>query len=194
MDLREHTSGSLRARAVLLAAIVVAGCTAGPGATPSAAKPSAATPTTTASTAPSVAPTTASSTASPSATPPPNAAFTADDKMIAKLISSGAGVAIPQLKALNDSDPSQLEQIFLPLGVWIASQKAGFEPYTPSTCTTAAMELYADGIDRYDAIRKVFLAWRDWGAHGHAFPPGAPDQAIIAFEKALVELKAHCPV
>jgi hypothetical protein len=171
-----------------LAGILVAGCTGGPGATPSAA-----TPTTTVSAAPTASPSTASSTASPKASLPSNTTFTADDEKIAKLISSGAEVAIPQLMGLNDSDPSKLEDLFLPLGVWIASQKAGLEPYTASSCTSAAVARFIEGLDRYDVIRKEFLAWRDWGANGHAFPPGAPRLAHESFDAALVELKAHCP-
>ncbi|HEV2951673.1 MAG TPA: hypothetical protein VGZ51_06195, partial [Actinomycetota bacterium] len=101
--------------------------------------------------------------------------------------------AIPDLKLLNDMDPSKLEDQFLPLGEWITSQKAGVEAYTASSCTNAAVEQFIDGIDQYDAIRKQFLAWRDWGAHGHAFPVAAPGQAVIAFEQALAELEAHCP-
>ena len=69
----------------------------------------------------------------------------------------------------------------------------GVAAYTASSCTTAAVELFHDGLDQYDAIRKQFLAWRDWGAQGHAFPVAAPGQAVIAFEQALVELDAKCP-
>ncbi len=94
---------------------------------------------------------------------------------------------------LNKSDPSKLEEIFLPLGVWIANQKAGLKSYTASSCTSAAVARFIEGMDRYDAIRKEFLAWRDWGANGNAFPPGAPRQAHESFSTALTELEAHCP-
>lgn len=171
-----------------LAVILLAGCTGGPGATPLATSQN-----TTVSTAPTGGTSTASPTASPVATPVPNTAFTADDEKIARLISMGAEVAIPQLMVLNESDPSKLEDIFLPLGVWIASQKAGLEPYSASSCTSAAVARFIEGMDRYDAIRMQFLAWRDWGANGHAFPPGAPRQAHESFDAALVELEAHCP-
>jgi hypothetical protein len=55
------------------------------------------------------------------------------------------------------------------------------------------VERFEDGLSQYDAIRKKFLAWRDWGATGHAFPPGAPREAAGAFEDAVAELDAHCP-
>jgi hypothetical protein len=175
-------------RGLALIALLLAGCTGGPGATASAAIPA-----TTESTAPSVGASTASSTTSPTASPQLATVFTADDEEIARLISAGAEGAIPQIKVLNASDPSKLEDIFLPLGVWIASQKASLEPYSASICTSAAVARFIEGLARYDAIRKQFLAWRDWGAHGHAFPPGAPREAVESFEEALVELKAHCP-
>ena len=174
-------------RALALAAILLAGCSAGPGATPSAAIPEATV--SIAPTAPPSAPPTASSTASPS----PNTSYTADDEAIAGLIRTGADEAIPQLRVLNDSDPSRLEDLFLPLGIWITGQKASLEPYTASTCTSGAVARFTEGLDRYDAIRKKFLAWRDWGATGNAFPPGAPREAAESFEEALVELEAHCP-
>jgi len=55
-----------------------------------------------------------------------------------------------------------------------------------------AVDLFLDGLDAYDDIRAKFLAWRDWGAHGNAFPPGAPNLAIGMIEDALVELDARC--
>jgi hypothetical protein len=119
--------------------------------------------------------------------------YTPDDEEIAKLVRAGAAEAIPDLKSLNGMDPSKLEGQFLPLGEWITSQRTGIEAYTASSCTTAAVERFMDGIDQYDAIRKQFLAWRDWGANGHAFPVAAPGQAVLAFEAALTELDAHCP-
>lgn len=173
-------------RAAALVALLLAGCAGAPGVTPSPATPAApATPTAGMSTTQPTAP--------PTATPVPNTVYTADDEEIAKLIRAGADEAIPQLKLLNDMDPGQLEDRFLPLGVWITSQKAGVEAYTPSSCTTAAVALFIKGMDRYDDMRKRFLAWRDWGAHGHAFAVGAPGQAVATFEEALVELEAHCP-
>ncbi len=176
-------------RLTVLVALLLAGCTAVPGGAPSPATPAA--------TAPSATPTadrsTPEPTASPSATTVTSTAYTADDDEIAKLIRAGAAEAIPDLKLLNDMDPGKLEDQFLPLGDWITSQKAGVAAYTASSCTMAAVEQFVDGIDQYDAIRKQFLAWRDWGAHGHAFPVAAPGQAVIAFEQALVELEAYCP-
>ena len=171
-----------------LVAFLLAGCTASPGA-PSPTAPAASA----ASATPTADMSTPEPTASPTATTVTSTVYTADDHEIAKLIRAGAAEAIPVLKLLNDMDPSKLEDQFLPLGEWITSQKAGIEAYTASSCTTAAVEGFVDGIDQYDAIRKKFLAWRDWGGSGHAFPVAAPGQAVVAFEKALAELEAHCP-
>jgi hypothetical protein len=176
----------------MLAALLVAGCTAGTGGGPVPAAPATLVPAATAATAAPPA-TPGRATPPPSATPQAATVFTADDEQIARLIRAGADEAIPQLKLLNDMDPSQLEDQFLPLGVWVASQKAGLEAYTPSGCTAAATDLFIDGIDAYDTIRKQFLAWRDWGANGHAFPVAAPGQAVLRFEESLAELEAHCP-
>ena len=180
-----------RRRAVgvsFLAALLLAGCTASPG-----TAPSAATPTATVASATPTAESTPRPTATPSSTPEPATVYTPDDEEIAKLVRAGAAEAIPDLKALNGMDPSKLEGQFLPLGEWITSQKAGIEAYTASACTAAAVERFIDGIDQYDAIRKQFLAWRDWGANGHAFPVAAPGQAVLAFEEAVTELDAYCP-
>ena len=181
-------------RAVALAVILVAGCTASPGPTSSAVVPGAAVssaPTATPSAPPSPTPS-APPTPSPTVAPSLSTSFTADDEAIARLIRTAADEAIPDIKVLNVSDPSKLEELFLPLGAWIASQKAGLEPYTASNCTADAVARFMEGLDRYDAIRKKFLAWRDWGAIGNAFPPGAPREAADSFRKALVELDARC--
>src|SRR5688500_16707447 len=169
-------------RGLALAALFVAGCTAGTGVAPAPAAPAASVPVATAAPATPGRPTTP-----PSATPEAATVYTADDEQIARLIRAGADEAVPELKALNDMDPSQLEDQFLPLGVWITSQRAGIEAYTPSSCTAAAAELFIEGIDAYDTIRKQFLAWRDWGANGHAFPVAAPGQAVLRFEESLAE-------
>ncbi len=174
---------------LMLLALLLAGCTASPGV--------ARSPAASAATAASATPTAGMSTTQPTAPPPATAVtstvYTPEDVEIARLISAGADEAIPQLRLLNDMDPDQLEDQFLPLGLWITSQKAGVEALTPSNCTTAAVALFMEGIDRYDAIRIQFLAWRDWGANGHAFPAGAPREARETLEAALVELEAHCP-
>ena len=175
-------------RAAALVALLVVGCTGAPGATPDPATPAAIASTA----APTADMSTPEPTASPTATPEANTVYTADDEEIAKLIKAGADEAIPELRRLNDMDPGQLEDQFLPLGEWITSQKAGLEAYTPSNCTTAAVALFVKGMDSYDAIRKKFLAWRDWGAQGHAFPVGAPREAAVTFEEALVQLDAEC--
>ena len=179
-------------KAAALIALLLAGCTGGPGATPPSATPAAiasatptAKPTDTATTPP---------TATPSASVASATVYTPDDEQIAKVIRAGADEAIPELKQLNDSDPSKLESLFLPLGEWITSQRTGVEAFTPSSCTAPAVAAFIEGLDRYDAIRKKFLAWRDWGAQGHAFPVGAPRQAHESFSKSLAELEAYCPV
>jgi hypothetical protein len=179
-------------RAALLLAFLLLGCTQAPAIAPTSAPPSAAV-----STTPTAATPTATSTLSPSpsasASPVAATSYTADDEAVATLIQAATEDAIPQLKRLNDIDPGQLEAEFLPLGEWIDSQRSGLAAYAPSSCTAAAVTLFMDGLDQYDAIRKKFLAWRDWGAHGHAFPPGAPGQVVATFTEALVELEAHCP-
>jgi hypothetical protein len=176
-------------RVAALVALLLAGCTASPGATASPAAPVASA----ASATPTAGMSTPEPTASPTATAVTSTVYTADDDEIAKLIRAGAAEAIPDLKLLNDMDPSKLEDQFLPLGEWITGQRAGIAAYSASSCTTGAVELFVDGLDQYDAIRKQFLAWRDWGANGHAFPVAAPGQAVLAFEGALVELDAQCP-
>jgi hypothetical protein len=185
-----------RMRALSLVGLLLAGCGGARGgasapASPDAGVASVAVPSApTASSSPSARPTaTASGTAS---TPLPASAFTPDDERIATLIEAGAAEAIPQLRRLNKSDPSKLVQLFEPLGAWIAEQEADVNGYTPSACTASAVTLYIDGIDAYDAIRKQFLAWKDWGAHGNAFAPGAPNQIVALLEEALDELGTHC--
>jgi hypothetical protein len=175
-------------RFVVLAALLVAGCSTGAGVAPSSVAPAASIAT--------AAPTVDAPSTSPTEVPTPSASanteYTADDEAIATAIRATADEAIPELKGLNKSDPSQLEDLFLPLDVWLTSQRAAVAEYTPSSCTTTAVELFTEGLDRYDDIREKFLAWRDWGANGHAFPVAAPGQAVLAFEEALAELEAHC--
>jgi hypothetical protein len=141
-------------------------------------------------------PTPAAPSVEPSAPPSPSAAnntvFTPDDAEIATLITSAADEAVPQLAGLNDSSPGKLEGLFLPLGEWISAQRTAVEALTPSNCTEAAVDLFEDGLSQYDGIRKKFLAWRDWGANGNAFPPGAPREASDSFKAAVDELSAHC--
>ncbi len=176
-------------RAAALAVLLLAGCTGGSTATSSPAVPAA----TAAPATPTDSAATALPTASPATTPTPNTVYTAGDEEVAKLIKEGADEAIPQLLLLNDSDASKQAELFVPLGVWINGQKAGVQAYTPSSCTVAAAALFIEGMDLYDAIRKKFLAWRDWGGAGYAFSPAAPGQAVRTFEEALDELEAHCP-
>lgn len=169
-------------RAVALAVLLLAGCTGGPGASPTPGI--AASPT----------PPTAPPTAPPAPTPLASAICTAADEAIVELIQAGANEAIPRLKDLNDMDPDKLEDLFVPLGTWITDQQTRVEAYTPSGCTADAVAMFIEGIDAYDDIREMFLAWRDWGANGHAFHPEAPRQAAALFEGALAELETHCPV
>jgi len=176
-------------RAITLAALVLAGCTAGPGGTPARATPGATVaPATPAAVSPTPRPS-----APPTASPVPATAYTADDEEIATRIREGAEEAIPQLKLLNGMDPGKLEDLFLPLAAWIADQRAAVAAITPSSCTAGAVELFIEGLDAYDDIRETFMGWRDWGAHGHPFPRGAPPQAVAILEEAVAELEVHCP-
>jgi hypothetical protein len=175
----------------LLAAVMLAGCTAGAGATTLPDTPAPATPSAPPSAAPTPTPTPAS--APPSASPVLSTVYTADDTAIAELIEAGVEEAVPQLRELRDMDPGAMEGLFLPLGVWITEQRAGLDAYTPTTCTSGALELFTDGLDQYDAIRQKFLEWRDWGASGPAYPAGAPREARETFEAAVAELEATCP-
>jgi hypothetical protein len=179
-------------RAVVLATLLLVGCTASPAASTDLAPSASASPAAIASATASAAPSTAAPTGSSPASPEGDGSYTADDAQIALLIRAGAEDAIPQLKGLNDSDPSKLERLFEPLGIWIASQKSDVAAYVASSCTADAVARFTEGLDRYDAIRKKFLAWRDWGALGNAFPPGAPREAGDSFREALAELEAHC--
>jgi hypothetical protein len=174
-------------RAVVLATVVLAGCAAAPNALPSPAPPHA-----TATPAAPSAETSRAPAAAATATPPADAERTRDDDALDALIRAGADEAIPQLRRLNRMDPSKLWELFVPLGAWIDSQRTSVEALEPSSCTAAAVDLFLDGMDGYDDIRAKFLAWRDWGAHGNAFPPGAPNQAIGMIEDALAELDARC--
>jgi hypothetical protein len=172
----------------LLAVLLVAGCTAGAGATTTPDTPAPATP----SAAPTPTPTPTPANAPPSASPVLSTVYTADDTEIAELIRVGVEEATPQLKGLADMDPSQMEVLFLPLGVWITEQRTGLAAYTPTSCTAGAVALFNDGLAQYDAIREKFLAWRDWGANGRAYPPGAPREARETFAAAVAELEANC--
>ncbi len=181
-------------RALTLAALLlVAACSTGPAGSGTPPSPDSTTASPARPTAsPAVTPVPSPS-ASPSASLVSSTSYTEDDEAIATLIRTASEAAIPQLKGLNRSDPSSLEALFLPLGEWIESQRTAISAYTPTTCTAAAVDLFHDGLDQYDDIREKFMAWRDWGANGHAFPPGAPNVAVAAFEEAQVELDAHCP-
>ena len=179
-------------------ACLVAACTAGRGSSPAAAIPATVADATT-----SAAPSFPVQTPSPratriarpavSASPASSTQYTADDEGIATLIKAGAALAIPQLRVLNKTDPSKQVAFFEPVGAWIAGEKAGLAALTPSSCTTPAVALYSDALKQYDMMRKKFLAWKDWGAHGHAFSPGAPLAAVRTLQDALAELGAHCP-
>jgi hypothetical protein len=175
--------------ATALVALLVAGCAVGAGPTPEPATPaSTETPATPAPVTPSPEPS-----VPPSASPGANTVFTADDEEIAAIVRSAVDEAIPQLKVLNDTDPSKLEDLFVPLGEWITAQRTDVEALAASNCTAEAVELFEEGLSQYDTIRKKFLAWRDWGANGNAFPPGAPREASDTLKAAVEELDAHCP-
>jgi hypothetical protein len=173
----------------LLAALLIAGCTAGAGATTVAETPVPATP----SAAPMPTPTPTPASAPPSASPVLSTVYTADDTEIAELIRTGVEEATTQLKGLADMDPSQMEGLFLPLGAWITEQRTELGARTPTSCTAAAVALFNDGLDQYDAIREKFMEWRDWGANGRAYPAGAPREARETLAAAVAELEANCP-
>jgi hypothetical protein len=107
-------------------------------------------------------------------------------------VRAGVAEALPQLKQLNDLDASEELPLFEPLGAWIAKQRTAVDAYTPSSCTADAVALFHDGIDQYDEIRERFLAWRDWGAHGHAYSLAAPRKIATTLQKAMGELEARC--
>ena len=176
-----------RARGLASLALILAGCGGALGGTPSPAPSHASAIPSTALAAPSAEPSVGTS-----ASVAPAASYTPDDEQIAVLIETGTAEAIPQLKKLNKSDPSALVELFDPLGAWIASQEAQVAALAPSGCTESAVALYVDGIDAFDSIRQQFLAWKDWGAHGNAFPPGAPNQAVAMLEDAVDALGAAC--
>jgi hypothetical protein len=183
---------------VLATACLVAACTAGRGSSPAAAIPATVAGTaanaTPSAPAPTPTPRAATRTAMPaaSASPVSSTRYTADDERIATLITTGVAQAIPELRVLNKTDPSKQVAFFEPVGTWIAGERAGLAGLTPSTCTAPAVTLYVDALKQYDTMRKKFLAWKDWGAHGHAFSPGAPLAAVRTLQDALAELDAHC--
>lgn len=174
--------------AAALLALLVGGCSVGAGPT--------AEPVTPVVSSPSVSPVPATPSTEPSAPPSAssvaNTTFTADDEKIAQIVKAAVDEAIPQLKVLNETDPSKLEDLFLPLGEWITTQRSDVAALQASSCTTDAVELFEEGLAQYDAIRKKFLAWRDWGANGNAFPLGAPREASDTLQAAVDELDAHC--
>ena len=170
---------------LVLVACLVAGCTASPSASLPATPP--ARPTAPATLSPAPTPSTAS------APPVVRTTFTKDDEALAVLIRDGAATAIPQLKLLMDLAPQKQVPLFEPLGVWIGKQRASIKALTPSTCTEEAVAIYLDAISQFDHMRKKFLAWKDWGAHGNAYAPGAPRVAIETIQDALAELDATCP-
>lgn len=177
---------------VLICASLVAACTAGRGSSPAAAM--AVAPVATANTStPAPTPRASRTPAPPSAGPVSSTRYTADDRQVATLIEDGAAVAIPQLRILNKTEPAKQVAFFEPVGTWIASEKAGLAGLAPTTCTAPAAALFTDALKQYDTMRRKFLAWKDWGAHGHAYSPGAPMAAVRTLEDALAELDAHCP-
>ena len=172
-------------------AVLLAGCTAGPaGQPPSTASGAAVAGSPTAS-APSPSPRPAT-TPSPSRTPEIRTTYSPDDERIAEVIRAAVADAIPELKALNAMDPSTQVELFEPLGAWITEQKASLAPLTPSSCTAPAVESFDDGLAQYDDIRKRFLAWKDWGAHGRAYSLAAPGRISATLQEAVAELDATC--
>lgn len=173
-----------------LAGFVVVGCSAVPGTTA---------PTTTGGASAAVVATTkatpTSPTSTPRATPSPAPATpnTADDAAIADAIRAGVAEAIPELERLNKMDPSSQVKLFEPLGAWIDRQQQAVAASSAGGCAAEAVELFLDGLDAYDDIRERFLAWKDWGAHGRAYPPGAPREIATTLKQATAALEASCP-
>ena len=185
---------NLTVAVVLIAACLVAACSAGRGSSPAAALPAGGSPTQTAAVqGPTARPTHPSASHPASASPASSSRYTADDERVATLIETGVAAAVPQLRVLNKTDPSKQVAFFEPVGTWIAAEKAALAALTPSTCTAPAVELFTDALKQYDTMREKFLAWKDWGAHGHAYSPGAPMAAVRTLQDALAELDAHCP-
>jgi hypothetical protein len=178
-------------RALTLAVVLVAGCTGGAGG-PEASPPPGSAVVEVASATPRAASSITPSPAPPTSLPVADTVYTAADEEIATFIKTGASQAIPRLQHLNVTDPGTLKDLFVPLGTWIARQLTGVEAFSPSGCTADAVAKFIEGMDAYDEIREEFLAWKDWGAHGHAFHPEAPRQAAALLEQAVVELDAHC--
>jgi hypothetical protein len=173
-----------------LAVLLFVGCASSgspistPPATPVIEVPTAS-PQPVASPSPSTAPT--------STGPVITTEYTPEDEQIAELINAGVDEAVPRLRGLNDMDPEEQLELFEPIGIWLTAQRADVADLTPSSCTVEAVALYLDGIRQFDAIRQKFLAWKDWGAQGHAYPPGAPRVAADTLEEAAAELQATCP-
>ena len=176
-------------RVAALLALLLAGCTASPGApaSPAAPVPSAA------SAAPTADLSTPEPSPSPTATMVTSTVYTADDDEIAKLVRAGAAEAISISRRSTTWTRASWKASSCPLANGSPVSGRGSRRSPATSCTAPAVELFHDGLDQYDAIRKQFLAWRDWGAQGHAFPVAAPGQAVIAFEQAVVELDATCP-
>ena len=179
-------------RGLALEALLLAGCTASPGVAPAAT--TAALPTATTGPSPSRSPT-PRPTSAPRTSPTPvvSTTYTPDDEQIAEVIRAGVAAAIPELERLNDMDPSDQVALFEPLGAWITTQTEAVKRFTPSSCTADAVTLFLDGLDQYDEIRGLFLAWKDWAAHGRAYSHGAPGQIAATLTEATAELDTRCP-
>lgn len=183
------------ALALVLAASVMAGCTASIGGAPAAGRALSSAPLATPTTAPSPRPTpTPRPTIAPVTSPTPEArtTYTPDDEGLAEVIRAGVAEALPELERLADMPPSDQVALFEPLGVWITTETEAVKGFRPSSCTADAVDLFLDGLDQYDEIRALFLAWKDWGAHGRAYAYGAPGQIAATLTQAATSLEASC--
>ena len=174
---------------VTLAVVLLMGCATGPGGSAPPPSPDvvAAAP------AQKVASSTVRPATSLPSSPVTDVVYTAADQEIAELMTAAAGQAIPVFKGLNVMDPSHLEDLGKPLGTWIADSSAPPSRRTPrATARRWPWRGSSKAWTPTTTSGSLFLAWRDWGAHGDAFHPEAARQAAVLLEDALVELEAHC--
>ena len=181
-------------RQVALLVLLLAGCSASPGVAPSPATPAA-----TAASATPTAESTPEPTAAPSATTVISTVYTADDDEIAKLIKAGAAEAIPDLKLLNDMDPSKLEGQFLPWANGSPARRPASRPTsraaarrprssgssTASTSTTpSGSSSWPGGTGARAAmpsrsrrqVRPSLRSRRRWSSSRPTAPPEPPDR------------------
>jgi hypothetical protein len=182
-----------RVRATLAAAALLLGaCGAAPGASSPASSttPATATAATTPSTssAPTAAPTASAAAAATAG------AYTADDEQIAAIIRESETAAVPDLMTVASLTLKQQAALFLPVRAWIKAQTGKVDDLAATACTSAAVKLFKDGMERYRNIAQDFLDWREWGAAGLPYARSAPLQAAKLLTGAVSALAATCAV